>query len=138
MPLPRFQNLDQLRKRAILTAAAEEFGERGFAAASYNRIIERAGISKGAMYYYFADKDDLIFQLGDLARERLANKPDCPRSIDRVSRAEEGLGARKDELAEVEQQMNDEDAAYQEFVANCDQERADMEQLVKKWRKAVD
>lgn len=60
MPLPRFQNLDEPRRTAILAAAAEEFGERGFDAASYNRIIERAGISKGAMYYYFADKDDLF------------------------------------------------------------------------------
>jgi len=60
VPLPRFQNLDETRRRAILAAAAEEFGERGFAQASYNRIIERAGISKGAMYYYFADKDDLF------------------------------------------------------------------------------
>jgi AcrR family transcriptional regulator len=60
MPLPRFSTLDEPRRRAILGAAAEEFGEKGFAAASYNRIIERAGISKGAMYYYFADKDDLF------------------------------------------------------------------------------
>ena len=59
MPLPRFDKLDDPRKRAILAAAAEELAERGFAGASYNRIIERAGISKGAMYYYFADKDDL-------------------------------------------------------------------------------
>ncbi|MCA9532828.1 MAG: helix-turn-helix transcriptional regulator, partial [Myxococcales bacterium] len=44
----------------ILDAAADAFGERGFEGASYNRIIERAGISKGAMYYYFADKDDLF------------------------------------------------------------------------------
>lgn len=60
MPLPRFHNLDEPRRSAILAAAAEEFGERGFDGASYNRIIERAGISKGAMYYYFADKDDLF------------------------------------------------------------------------------
>ncbi len=59
MPLPRFDKLDEPRKRAILAAAAEELAERGFAGASYNHIIERAGISKGAMYYYFADKDDL-------------------------------------------------------------------------------
>lgn len=59
MPLPRFDRLDEPRKRSILAAAAEEVAERGFEGASYNRIIERAGISKGAMYYYFADKDDL-------------------------------------------------------------------------------
>jgi AcrR family transcriptional regulator len=67
MPLPRFQNLDAPRRQAILAAAAEEFGERGFAAASYNRIIERAGVSKGAMYYYFADKDDLFRTVLDAA-----------------------------------------------------------------------
>jgi AcrR family transcriptional regulator len=59
MPLPRFDKLDEPRKKAILAAAAEEFGARGFEQASYNQIIERAGLSKGAMYYYFADKDDL-------------------------------------------------------------------------------
>jgi AcrR family transcriptional regulator len=59
MPLPRFDKLDDPKKSAILGAAAAEFGDRGFEGASYNRIISRAGISKGAMYYYFADKDDL-------------------------------------------------------------------------------
>lgn len=67
MPLPRFEKLDTPRKKSILQAAAEEFGERGFAGASYNRIIERAGISKGAMYYYFADKDDLYRTVLDAA-----------------------------------------------------------------------
>jgi len=67
MPLPRFQKLDESRKKTILAAAAEEFGERGFDNASYNRIIERAGISKGAMYYYFADKDDLYRTVLDAA-----------------------------------------------------------------------
>lgn len=60
MPLPRFEKLDEPRRQSILAAAAEEFGDWGFDAASYNRIIARAGISKGAMYYYFADKDDLF------------------------------------------------------------------------------
>ena len=60
MPLARFDKLDKSKKNAILDAAAREFSEHGFGSASYNRIIERAGISKGAMYYYFADKDDLF------------------------------------------------------------------------------
>lgn len=74
MPLPRFQKLDEPRRRSILAAAAQEFGERGFDHASYNRIIERAGISKGAMYYYFADKDDLFRTVLDTAMAQwLAN-----------------------------------------------------------------
>ena len=59
MPRPRFYRLEMPRQASILDAAAREFGERGFEAASYNRIIERAGLSKGAMYYYFDDKQDL-------------------------------------------------------------------------------
>ncbi|AKQ66574.1 transcriptional regulator, TetR family [Myxococcus hansupus] len=39
--------------------AAEEFAEHGFDGASYNRILERAGFSKGVAYYYFESKDDL-------------------------------------------------------------------------------
>lgn len=59
MPLPRFERLPDDRREAILKAAAIEFGSAGFEGASFNRIIERAGLSKGAMYYYFADKEDL-------------------------------------------------------------------------------
>ncbi|MAQ19879.1 MAG: TetR family transcriptional regulator [Sandaracinus sp.] len=57
-PLPRFEKLPLAKRRAILAAAAAEFAEHGFEAASFNRIIAAAGISKGAMYYYFADKAD--------------------------------------------------------------------------------
>ncbi|NQZ99438.1 MAG: TetR/AcrR family transcriptional regulator [Myxococcales bacterium] len=58
-PRPRFASLQAAKRDAILAAAAKEFAERGFEAASYNRLIERAGVSKGAMYYYFDDKQDL-------------------------------------------------------------------------------
>ena len=59
MPRPRFQRLAEEKQHAILEAAATEFAGNGFAAASFNRIIESAGLSKGAMYYYFDDKEDL-------------------------------------------------------------------------------
>ncbi|MFP2929513.1 TetR/AcrR family transcriptional regulator [Pyxidicoccus sp. 3LG] len=55
----RFHKLAPERQQAILDAAAEEFSEHGFDGASYNRIIERAGISKGVAYYYFEGKEDL-------------------------------------------------------------------------------
>jgi AcrR family transcriptional regulator len=58
-PRPRFDSLASERQQVILQAAADEFAERGFEAASYNRIIQRSGVSKGAMYYYFDDKRDL-------------------------------------------------------------------------------
>jgi DNA repair exonuclease SbcCD ATPase subunit len=82
--------------------------------------------------------NDLIFQLGDLARDRLAGKPNCPRTMERVYRAEAALVARRDELAELEQQMNQEDADFQEFIAAQEREKPGHQQQVKKWRKAVD
>ena len=59
MPRPRFAKLSREKQEAILGAAMEEFAAQGYHQASYNRIIERAGVSKGAMYYYFDDKEDL-------------------------------------------------------------------------------
>src|SRR5215813_12480608 len=59
MPRPRFNTLPTDKRQRILEAAALEFAGRGFEQASLNRIIETAGISKGAAYYYFDDKADL-------------------------------------------------------------------------------
>ena len=75
--------------------------------------------------------NDLIFQLGDLARDRLAGKPNCPRTMDRVYRAEAALVARRDELATLEQQMNDEDAAWQDYLAQYEADRAAQYEIVK-------
>jgi AcrR family transcriptional regulator len=60
MPRPRFDRLADGKRQRILAIAAEEFAAHGFAGASLNRIIEQAGISKGAAYYYFDDKADLF------------------------------------------------------------------------------
>src|SRR5512140_1703213 len=60
MARPRFEKLSAEKQEAILAAAADEFAERGYEAASLNRIIERAGSSKGSLYYYFEDKADLL------------------------------------------------------------------------------
>jgi AcrR family transcriptional regulator len=58
--LPRFQNLEPERRERLLAAAGVEFAEHGFASASVNRILDRAGLSKGVLYYYFEDKSDLF------------------------------------------------------------------------------
>lgn len=58
-PSPRFDKLDPERRDSILDEASRQFAERGYEGASYNRILEQAGVSKGAAYYYFHDKQDL-------------------------------------------------------------------------------
>jgi AcrR family transcriptional regulator len=71
MPRPRFDKLDPKRRAAILDIASVEFAEHGYEAASYNRIIERSGLSKGAIYYYFDDKEDLYATVLRDALQRL-------------------------------------------------------------------
>ncbi len=56
----RLENLDAKRKERLFQSAAEEFAEHGYDAASLNRIIEKAGIGKSSLYYYFDDKADLF------------------------------------------------------------------------------
>lgn len=71
MARPRFHRLPSAQQNAILDAASVEFSAHGFADASLNRIIESAGISKGAMYYYFDGKDDLYADVLRRVLERL-------------------------------------------------------------------
>jgi AcrR family transcriptional regulator len=63
MARPRFENLDEDRQQKLLDSAAEEFASKGYDAASLNRILERSGMSKSSLYYYFDDKADLFTTL---------------------------------------------------------------------------
>lgn len=47
-------------KEAILTAAAEEFYECGYEKASLRHICSRAGVTTGAVYCFFDNKEDLL------------------------------------------------------------------------------
>ncbi len=61
---PKQQRSAATRAR-ILDAAADVFGEFGYAAGTTNRIAERAGLSIGSLYQYFPDKDALLYALGE-------------------------------------------------------------------------
>jgi AcrR family transcriptional regulator len=57
---PRWQRRSEDRPREICAAALEVFAEKGFAAAKLEEIARRAGISKGTLYLYFEDKEQLF------------------------------------------------------------------------------
>jgi AcrR family transcriptional regulator len=58
----------------ILEAAVELFAEQGYDATSVQQIVERAGVTKGALYHHFAAKEDILFHIyGDLFAEQLAD-----------------------------------------------------------------
>jgi len=54
------------RTRAqLLDAARTVFAEHGFAAASLDQVAEEAGLTKGAVYSNFANKEDLVLAVLD-------------------------------------------------------------------------
>jgi AcrR family transcriptional regulator len=60
MALARFHKLPPARRGELLGAAAEAFAEGGYDGTSFNKLIERLGLSKSQAYYYFEDKADLF------------------------------------------------------------------------------
>lgn len=81
--------------------------------------------------------DDLIFQLGDLAREHLAQAKHPPRGMEAVFAAEDVVLARRDELAALEGELNEEDAAYATFLEDQEAEKIEQQAVIAKWRSAV-
>ncbi|MBY6950676.1 TetR family transcriptional regulator [Clostridium botulinum] len=54
------KNIPKDKKEAILEAALEEFAIGGYENASTNKIVEKAGISKGLLFHYFGNKKGLF------------------------------------------------------------------------------
>lgn len=61
-------------RERVLTAALAEFAEKGLQAASIEDIAARAGLTKGAVYYYFTDKEDLAADLQAQLWKRMGDR----------------------------------------------------------------
>jgi AcrR family transcriptional regulator len=64
-PTPRKRRVvsAEARRADILAAALEEFTARGYEAARLDDVAKRAGVAKGTIYLYFADKETLFQEL---------------------------------------------------------------------------
>jgi AcrR family transcriptional regulator len=60
---------DSATRLHLLQAALKRFADRGYAATSVQEIVDAAGVSKPALYYYFKDKAGLFHVLVDQAHE---------------------------------------------------------------------
>jgi AcrR family transcriptional regulator len=59
---------------AILEAAAQEFADQGYAATRMVDVARRAGMSVGALYRYFENKEAIFVCLMDRARDDVLNR----------------------------------------------------------------
>jgi AcrR family transcriptional regulator len=80
---PRRQRQPEASRSGILDAALACFSERGYHQTSIDAIAERAGLSKGAIYWHFAGKRELFLALLDRGQagvepfaQAIANAPD--------------------------------------------------------------
>ena len=76
--MPRQKRAERSRA-AILEAAADEFDQHGYAGARLERIVERTGLTKGAVYFHFPSKLDLAKAL---LEEKYANWPVIVAEVD--------------------------------------------------------
>ncbi|NBX26398.1 MAG: TetR/AcrR family transcriptional regulator, partial [Planctomycetes bacterium] len=57
---PRWARRKQDRPAQLLAAGLDLFVERGYAGTRLDDVAARAGVSKGTLYLYFANKEELF------------------------------------------------------------------------------
>ncbi|NJM32091.1 MAG: TetR/AcrR family transcriptional regulator [Limnobacter sp.] len=57
---PRWERRKEDRPQEILCAAVQVFGEKGFACAKLEEVAKKAGVSKGTVYLYYPNKEELL------------------------------------------------------------------------------
>ena len=86
-PYPNLQTSfeeDNAKRRQILAGASKVFMDMGFDGASMGEIARAAGVSKGTLYVYFADKNRLfeaIVEAETLAQGKMAFNFDPERDV---------------------------------------------------------
>lgn len=74
MPTSLFWGLNSQKQQNILTAGISEFADYGYENSSTNRIVKKAGISKGSLFKYFPTKEDFYFYvLDEVTSELISN-----------------------------------------------------------------
>lgn len=70
---PTFDNIPREKRARVIDAATKEFAKKGYHDASVGSIAAKAGISVGAIYKYFENKQDLFLTIIDESISRVEN-----------------------------------------------------------------
>ena len=83
---------NQQTRRRILDSALAEFAEKGYGGSSLNTICAAQGISKGIIYHYFENKDELYLACVAECFQRLTSYLSAALPDDDTGSVEEQLG----------------------------------------------
>lgn len=98
-------------RSSILDAAERVFHERGVSRTSLSDIAQAAGVTRGAIYWHFADKGDLFNAMMDRACmpfDELSERFDAPN-------AERPLDSMRDKLLEVMRRLMHDESLRRTF-----------------------
>jgi AcrR family transcriptional regulator len=97
---PTREDKREANRARILQAARKVFGRRGYHGATIEEIADESGLSNGAVYYNFANKEDLFFALLETWRAELIS--DVERAFSRAEhRGGDPEAQLRDEVREI-------------------------------------
>jgi TetR/AcrR family transcriptional regulator len=68
-PTNKMSPLEPNARQRLLETATELFAEKGYAGTSVREIVDRAGVSKPVLYYYFKSKEGLFYAILEWAAD---------------------------------------------------------------------
>lgn len=75
MSVKRSRATQSQETRGTLVAAARGlFGQQGYTATSIDEIVERAGVTKGALYHHFSDKESLFKAVFEQVQQEVSDQ----------------------------------------------------------------
>lgn len=91
----RLAEQSDVTRAALIAAARELFGERGFAATSTEDIVQRAEVTRGALYHHFQGKTELFRFVYERVEQELAERSvlAAAKSDDPLQRLRLGIAA---------------------------------------------
>ncbi len=88
-------------RQRIISAASEEFSERGVTASSNDDILAAAGASHSQQYHYFTDRDDLVAAvIADRVEQVLSHQKSLLADLDSI----EGLRLWRDAVVALQEE----------------------------------
>jgi AcrR family transcriptional regulator len=104
-----------IRKRELVDAAIDLFAEKGYENTSVDDIINKVGVTKGAFYYYFKSKEQVMEEFDEILVEPEVKAFDQALSDSTLSPAEKLSLAVSQPLSEIPELNQRDQKAFRAF-----------------------